>query len=136
MIIESRIPDITQEVRSSELQGNAAQRQRSVTSNSNSGSTRKPINLISEGSTESVRGIQVSVPDPIDVDIAIEKLNKMAEAQMKDVSFSIDEDSDATVIKVFKRTTGELIKQFPAELVLAMKARFRKNAGWFIDSKV
>jgi uncharacterized FlaG/YvyC family protein len=135
MIIESRIPDTTREVRSSELQGSSVQRQRSVTSKSNSGSTRKPFDAISEGSTKSLRDIQVSMPDPIDVHIAIEKLNKMAEAQKKDVSFSIDKDSDATVIKVFKRTTGELIKQFPAELVLAMKARFRKDAGWFIDSK-
>ena len=59
----------------------------------------------------------------------------MAEAQMRDVSFSIDKDADTTVIKVFKKKTGELIKQFPQEEVLALKAHINKNAGWFVDSK-
>jgi uncharacterized FlaG/YvyC family protein len=55
---------------------------------------------------------------------------------MRDVSFSVDEASESTVIKVFRTKTGELIKQFPSEQILAMKARFRSSTGWFIDSKL
>ena len=55
---------------------------------------------------------------------------------LKDVSFSVDEESESTVIKVFRTNTGELIKQFPSEEILAMKARIRNNTSWFFDSKV
>jgi len=51
------------------------------------------------------------------------------------VTFSVDEDADATVIKVTKTETGELIKQFPPEEILAMIARLRKNIGWLVDKK-
>ena len=55
--------------------------------------------------------------------------------QQRDVSFSVDHEAYATVIKVFKSETGELIKQFPPEEILAMIARMRKNIGWLVDSK-
>lgn len=136
MKIESRISDITQDVRVNGQQSGSVERQGSVIPGSNSGSTRKSIASEAEGAVKTSESSLTSVLDPIDVHAAVEKLNKMAEAQMRDVSFSIDKDADATVIKVFKRKTGELIKQFPSEMILAMKAKFRKNAGWFIDSSV
>jgi flagellar protein FlaG len=130
MVIESRIQDIPQEVAGNELQRGTVERQGSVTSVKNGGSTRNTQE--SETKTE----VSNSALEPIDVHRAVEKLNQIAESQMKDVSFSVDEDADTTVIKVFKRKTGELIKQFPAEMILAMKARIRKNTGWFYDSKL
>ena len=136
MKIESRISDITQDVRVNEQQSSSVERQGSVIPGSKGGSTRKSIASEAQGTVKTAQNSITSVLDPIDVHVAVEKLNKMAEAQMRDVSFSIDKDADTTVIKVFKRKTGELIKQFPSELILAMKAKFRKNAGWFIDSKV
>jgi len=136
MKIESRIPDITQNVRKNGQQSSSVERQGPVIPGSNSGSTRKSIASEAEGVVKTAKSSLTSVLDPIDVHAAVEKLNKMAEAQMRDVSFSIDKDADTTVIKVFKRKTGELIKQFPSELILAMKARFRKNAGWFINSRI
>ncbi|MCE5251192.1 flagellar protein FlaG [bacterium] len=135
MKIESRMQDMTQEVRVSELTSNTANRQRSVTSGSSGASTRKPtFSKAGESKGKGQEGV-TSPPDPIDVHVAIEKLNKIAEAQKKDVSFSVDKDSEATVIKVFKSQTGELIKQFPPEEVLAMKARIRNYTGWFFDNK-
>jgi flagellar protein FlaG len=136
MVIESRIQDITQEVAANELQSGTVERQGSVTSTSNSGTTRKSKESETKTSTVTTQESSSSALEPIDVHRAVEKLNKIAESQMKDVSFSVDEDADATVIKVFKRKTGELIKQFPAEMILAMKARIRKNTGWFYDSKI
>jgi len=135
MKIESRMQDIAQEFPYGELSSNAASRQRSVTSGSSGASTRKPtVPKTSElkGKADSIVPV---MPDPIDVHVAVEKLNKLAEAQKKDVSFSVDKDSEATVIKVFKSQTGELIKQFPQEEVLALKAHIHKSAGWFVNSK-
>lgn len=136
MIINSRIQDIAQDVRVNERQSRSVDRQGSVVPGSNSGSTRKSNASESGNAVTKAKSKFISMLNPIDVHKAVEKLNKMAEALMRDVSFSYDKDADTTVIKVFKRKTGELIKQFPSELILAMKAKFRKNTGWFIDHKV
>jgi flagellar protein FlaG len=77
----------------------------------------------------------VSFQKPIDVKTAVEKLNKLVQSQRKDVHFSVDEESQSTVIKFFKTETGELIKQFPAEEILSMIARIRKQVGWLHDSR-
>ena len=136
MIIDGRIKEIAQDVRFREQQSSSIDRQGTVVPGSNSGSTSKLGASESEGAVTKAKNNSTSMLNPIDVHKAVEKLNKMAEAQMRDVSFSIDKDADTTVIKVFKRKTGELIKQFPSELILAMKAKFRRNTGWFIDSKM
>lgn len=78
----------------------------------------------------------VRIQQPIDVKEAVEKLNSYVQAQRKDVHFSVDEESKATVIKFFKSDTGELIKQFPPEEILAMIASVRKQIGWLYDGKV
>lgn len=136
MIIDSRIQDIALDVRVSEQKSRSVDRQGSVVPGSKSGSTRKSNASESESTVAQAQSKMTSMLNPIDVHKAVEKLNKMAEAQMRDVSFSIDKGADTTVIKVFKRKTGELIKQFPSEMILAMKTKFRHNTGWFIDSKM
>ena len=136
MIIDSRIQDIAQDVRVSEQKSRSVDRQGSVVPGSNSGSTRKTSASESDGAVTKEKSNSTSMLNPIDVHKAVEELNKMAEAQMRDVSFSIDKDAETTVIKVFKRKTGELIKQFPSDLILAIKTKFRRNTGLFIDSKM
>ena len=71
----------------------------------------------------------------IDMKVAVEKLNKIMKSHRTDVSFSVDEDAHATVIRFFKTETGELIKQFPPEEILAMKAKISKSIGLLYDSK-
>lgn len=136
MKIESRVSDIAQEILSKEYSGNAANRQRSVTSDSKGDSTREPIASKAGLSQDKAQKTKSSEPVSIDVHKAIEKLNKLAEAQKKDVSFSVDEASESQVIKIFKTQTGELIKQFPSEQILAMRARIRNNTGLLFDTKM
>ena len=84
-------------------------------------------------------GIQpnnATVQKPIDVKKAVETLDKYVQSQKKYVNFSVDEKTDTTVIKIYKTETGELIKQFPSDEILAMIANIRKSIGWFHDSKV
>ena len=137
MKIESRVQDMTLEVRKPEFKNNAASRQRSVTSDlSNDDSTRENNISKSRVSNERVTRKSASIPDPIDVQKAVEKLNTIAESQRKNIQFSVDEKSDSTVIKVFKTQTGELIKQFPPEEILAMRAKVRNNTNLFFDRKM
>ena len=136
MKIESRVQDIAQEVRANELKGSSVRRQQSVTSESkDDASTKKPIVFLTDEPKVSIKKAAMPVPEPIDVHKAMEMLNKIAQEQKKDISFSVDKESKASVIKVFRTHTGELIKQFPPEEILAMKARIRKSTGLFFDSK-
>jgi uncharacterized FlaG/YvyC family protein len=135
MKIESRVPEITRDPLSSENTGNSAGRPRSVTSDPIDYSARRASSTAPE---TSVKAIHVSIMNPpqlIDVKGAVEKLNKLVKSQRTNVSFSVDEDAHATVIKIFKTETGELIKQFPPEEILAMKAKISKSVGWLYDSK-
>ena len=137
MKIESRVQDMTLEIRKQEFQDSAASRQRSVTSDlSNDDSTRGTNISKSRVSSERVTRKSASIPDPIDVQKAVEKLNTIAESQRKNIQFSVDEKSDSTVIKVFKTQTGELIKQFPPEEILAMRAKVRNSTNWFYNKKM
>jgi len=135
MKIESRVPEITRELLQGGNAGNTASRPRSVTSDPMDSSARKADATETETSGKKVNVKTMSLLEPIDVKGAVEKLNKLVQSQRTNVSFSVDEDAHATVIKVFKTETGELIKQFPPDEILAMKARISKNVGWLYDSK-
>ena len=132
MRIEGRIPEITRERQISTDAGTAASRQVQNTSEPEgreSNTTR--FDTVSVGVQTSI----ATVPKPIDVKEAVEKLNKFVQSQKKYVNFSVDEATHSTVIRIFKTETGELIKQVPPEEVLAMAARIRQSVGWLVDSK-
>ena len=133
MRIESRIPDLPQEILSSIGSGNGGGRQVQSTSEPEGGNTAQiRFDTISVSDKPS----QATVPKSSDVKEAVEKLNKFVQSQQKYVNFSIDEATHATVIRIFKTETGEMIKQFPPEQILAMAAHIRQSIGWIIDSKV
>jgi len=129
MMIEQYNPDVPQINVSA-----AGNVQRSDASTVTTNTTGKPVENTSGITTVSVSA-KPAVQDPVDVDKALAKLNEIAEQQKKDVSFSVDKEADSTVIKVFNKQTGELIKQFPLEDILALKARIRKSIGWLVDSR-
>jgi len=79
---------------------------------------------------------QATVQKPIDVSEAVERLKKYVQSQQKHVNISIDEATHSTVIKVFKTETGELIRQYPPEEILAMAARIQQSIGWMYDNKM
>lgn len=135
MTIDSRVPDITRELLSGGQQGNTEIRQRSVTSVPKESSARKTDAAAAKVSGKMSNNGPMNLSEPFDVKGAVEKLNKLVQSQRTNVSFSVDEDAHATVIKIFKTETGELIKQFPPEEILAMKAKINRTVGWLYDSK-
>ena len=135
MKIESRVPDITQDLPAGSAAGNTESRPRSVTSDPIDSSARRADTTTIEPSRKKTRASVLNPPDTIDVKNAVDKLNKLVQSQRTNVSFSVDEDAHATVIKIFKTETGELIKQFPPEEILAMKAKINKSIGWLYDRK-
>ena len=130
MTISTRYIDLARIAPVGAVGGDDISRQRSVTSGSGTVSVERPIITAVSG-----QGFDQTIPQLVDVRNTVEKLKALAEAQKKVVSFSIDKETQTTVIRFFKSQTGELIKQFPQEEVLALKAHINKNAGWFVDSK-
>ncbi len=51
---------------------------------------------------------------------AVSKLNEYVQSTERTLDFQMDEDSGKTVIKVFDKTSAELIRQIPNELALEL----------------
>ena len=136
MQIESRVTDIALELQLNGSKGNVTSRQRSDTSDPSGDASRVavPQKLVIIKADEAKAPKDASM-DSIDLKVTVEKLNKLIRDRQQDVAFSVDEEANATVIKFFKTKTGELIKQYPPEEILAMKAKLRELSGWLIDTK-
>ena len=129
---ESRLPETTSGLQASREIGVVAERQIPDTSRPNG---KKPRATRFDAVSVGIQPNDATEQKPIDVKEAVEKLSKLARSQQKFVNFSVDEETNSTVIKIFQSETGKLIKQFPAEEILAMIAYIRKNIGWLIDRK-
>jgi flagellar protein FlaG len=136
MNIDSRVPEIMRELQVSGAPDNSADRLRSVTSDPSGNSTGKADETAPEITGKGISSYVKPPPVPMDVENAVEKLNEFVQSQKTDVSFSVDEDANTTVIKVFNSKTGELIKHFPPEEILAMKAKINQTVGLLYDMKM
>lgn len=68
------------------------------------------------------------------IEAAVGKLKEYADAQKRELSFSIDESSEQTVIKVFNAVSGELVRQIPSEEALKLAERASQNSsGGLLD---
>ncbi|MDK2901914.1 MAG: flagellar protein FlaG [Thermosediminibacterales bacterium] len=67
---------------------------------------------------------------------SVNAVNKTLEAIDKKYEFSIHEETDRPVVKVYDRNTGEIIKQIPPEEVLNILTKIRELIGIFIDERV
>ena len=63
-----------------------------------------------------------------DISEAVEELNEYARTGHRELSFSIDEDSGRTVIKVMDMDTKEVIRQIPSEEVLKFARMLEEGA--------
>jgi len=129
MQIESRIPEITREVQISADANVTEKRQRSVTSGRSGDSTRQLTEeqrILSYNGVDSLAGSKMK---PIDVHKAVEELNELIHAQQRDVSFSVNEEANATVIHNNKLDTYNSMKSDLIELKDEMSEL--KNASAF-----
>ena len=135
MKIESRLADNTQ-LQNSSGENSVASRRKLVTSDPSGETSRAPVtsDRVKTQDIEGKRSLKASAKF-IDIKKAVEVLSELIRSQQTDVSFSVNKEAHATVIKVIKTETGELIKQFPPEEILAMIVRLRKNIGWLVDKK-
>ncbi|NPV42741.1 MAG: flagellar protein FlaG [Firmicutes bacterium] len=67
---------------------------------------------------------------------SINTLNKTLEVIDKRYEFSIHEETDRPVVRVYDRNSGDIIKQIPPEEVLNILTKIRELIGIFIDERV
>ena len=62
----------------------------------------------------------------VEIREAISEINEFVQSVQRDLSFSMDEASGQTVIRVIDRESGALIRQIPSEEVLAIAVHIRE----------
>lgn len=67
---------------------------------------------------------------------AAEKINEFIETMTHDLSFSVDKDTNRTVVKVLERESGDVIRQIPAEEILKIAKMLDELKGLIIREKV
>ena len=71
-------------------------------------------------------GQQVAQPTPDQLKAAVDNINQAMRQGNSNVEFSIDKDTKQTVIKVVESETGNVIRQFPSEEVIAISREIDK----------
>lgn len=66
---------------------------------------------------------------------AAEKINEFIESMTTDLSFSVDKDTNMTVVKVLERESGDVIRQIPAEEILEIAKALDALKGLIIRKK-
>ena len=72
------------------------------------------------------------VPDLEQVSQAVQKINKNLQAQGQGLEFSIDQDSNRTVVKVIDQQTKEVLRQMPTVEALEIAKALDSAKGMLI----
>ena len=67
---------------------------------------------------------KVELPD---IREQVASINRALQERRSNLSFSVDEGTGKTVVRVFRQSTGELIRQIPSEEVLAIAASLSRG---------
>lgn len=59
-------------------------------------------------------------PSPEELKQAVAAINRNLQQANRNLEFSVDADTDRTVVRMIDTSTGELIRQFPSEAALAI----------------
>ena len=63
-----------------------------------------------------------------DVKAQLEALTRTLQESQSNLSFSVDEGTGKTVVRVVRSSTGELVRQIPSEEALAIAASLERGA--------
>ena len=59
----------------------------------------------------------------------VSDLNELVRDLHRELKFSVDEDSGATVIRVIDKATDEVVRQIPSEELMHLRKRLQEAAG-------
>lgn len=84
---------------------------------------------------------QSAKPSAEQLQSAVHKLNDYVQNIQRTLSFSVDEDTGTTVVKVIDTETKEVVRQIPAEEMLSLAAAIdnaldKKTSNLFVKEQV
>ncbi|MFB9246294.1 flagellar protein FlaG [Massilia antarctica] len=82
------------------------------------------------GKTGAVK--EAAEPDPREVSKVVGEINLAMQAMSRNIEFSIDTDSQRTVVKIIDQTTKEVIRQMPTAEALEIGKALEKVQGLLI----
>ncbi len=96
-----------------------------------------PVQTVS-ATTESVQ--QTSTADQASVNIedlqeAVQKMNQLMESNNRSLQFSVDDSTEAVVIKVVDLDTDEVVRQIPSEETLKFSEFLEGMVGLIFDER-
>lgn len=65
----------------------------------------------------------------------VESFQTMSETIQTKLSFSVNEENNKIVVKIFDKESEELIRQFPSEEMLSLQNKMSDLAGFLFDTK-
>lgn len=68
----------------------------------------------------------------LDIERAIERIEELARSSRRGLRFAVDEGSGRTVITVINAATNEIVRQIPADEVLAIARALRAQGGTLV----
>ncbi len=66
----------------------------------------------------------------------VESFQEMSETIQTKLSFSVHEENNEIVVKIFDKESEELIRQFPSDEMLALQDKMSDLAGFLFDQNV
>lgn len=70
-----------------------------------------------------------------DIASTVGELNKFASQNVPSITFSQDDDSGKTIIRVIDTTDNTVLRQIPSQEALAIAKSLDKLQGWLINQK-
>lgn len=86
----------------------------------------QPLRQTVQERTELADNLNRQSENPVDIQTAVEEITEFVQARNRQLAFSIDEESQRSVVKVTDAESGEVIRQIPSEEVLALSERIRE----------
>lgn len=74
--------------------------------------------------------------DPEELQKAVSEANDTLRPAGRHLEFSIDQGSKASVVKLIDERSGDVIRQFPPEVILRIRAYYREHQGLLVDRTV
>lgn len=92
-----------------------------------------------EGTTPAASGQDLPQPepdrvDPVAVEEAVQRLNEFVTDSRRSLEFRVDDGSGRTIITVVNSNTGEVVRQIPAEEVLALARNLRQSGAALLNT--
>ena len=78
---------------------------------------------------------QMAGPSLEQVQQAAEKVQQIVQAQTSNLTFSVDQGSGKTIVKLMDSETGKVIRQIPSEEMIAMSEAMDKMQGLLLKQK-